>query len=227
MLLFIWVIIVAVIPKTAVMIAEELSPIPYMHEITAQKEAINKEISRAVGKKFTEYQKKNIDLAKKNYEEFIKQRNKLYEETRWEKVEKIAVANAKIDEEYQAKQRKQEILAMNLSRISPASALTFGAISLGKTGVREHENFLNSLRLYKSVFSEWIITKNIQAIDERKGIFTPPPKLDNSDMPQFEFKPESIQDSFARAIPDFTILILMIIIFFIGTFVSFLKYDVR
>ena len=53
------------------------------------------------------------------------------------------------------------------------------------------------------------------------------PKPDISDMPQHEFKPESFRDSLALAIPDFAVMILMIIVFFTGSFVSFLRYDVR
>ena len=52
-------------------------------------------------------------------------------------------------------------------------------------------------------------------------------KPDISDMPQFEFKPESLKASIARALPDILIMVLLIIVFFAGAFVSFLRYDVR
>ena len=46
-------------------------------------------------------------------------------------------------------------------------------------------------------------------------------------MPQHEFAPENLGESMMRAIPDFAIMVLLIILFFTGAFVSFLKYDVR
>lgn len=115
---------------------------------------------------------------------------------------------------------------MNLSRISPASALTFGSMSLGKTGIHEHEHFLNSIKTYKTVFSKWamyISVKNSKTESSNSNKEKP----DISELPQFEFKPESLRASFTRAIPDFLILILMSIVFFTGAFVSFLRYDVR
>lgn len=133
--------------------------------------------------------------------------------------------NAELENEYQAKRQKQQILALYLSRISPASALTFGAMSMGKTGIHEHERFLNSIKSYKPVFTKWANAKMMQNISfDRTAEQTKP---DISDMPQHEFKPESLRDSFALAIPDFAVLILMIIVFFTGSFVSFLRYDVR
>jgi ABC-type transport system involved in multi-copper enzyme maturation permease subunit len=52
-------------------------------------------------------------------------------------------------------------------------------------------------------------------------------KPDISDMPQLDFRPESLRDSFISAIPDIVIMVLMVILFFVGAFVSFLRYDVR
>ena len=53
----------------------------------------------------------------------------------------------------------------------------------------------------------------------------PKPVLD--DMPQHEFKSMSLGESFSLALPDLGILALMTILLFVGTFVSFLRYDIR
>jgi hypothetical protein len=47
------------------------------------------------------------------------------------------------------------------------------------------------------------------------------------DMPQFSIEPERLSKSLARALPDFSLMIAMIIIFFVGSYISFLHYDVR
>ena len=137
----------------------------------------------------------------------------------------IDAKNAALEEEHQAKSRKQQQLALNLSRISPVSTMTFGAMRLGKTGIEEHERFLNSVKTYKPAFTKWVNSKMMKSIN-----FNDPanqPKPDISDMPRHEFKPESLRVSFAKALPDFLVMVLMIIVFFAGAFVSFLRYDVR
>ena len=52
-------------------------------------------------------------------------------------------------------------------------------------------------------------------------------KPDIRDMPQHSFAPQTLRDSLMMALPDFIVLTLMILIFFSGAFVSFLRYDVR
>jgi hypothetical protein len=41
------------------------------------------------------------------------------------------------------------------------------------------------------------------------------------------FDSETIGKSFARTLPDFGLMLFLIIVFFAGAYVSFLKYDVR
>lgn len=114
---------------------------------------------------------------------------------------------------------------MVLSRISPASSLTLGAMSMGRTGIQEHERFLNSIKSYKPIFTKWANAKMMQNIN-----FSNPseqPKPDISDMPQHDFRQMSLRESLALAIPDFAVLAFMIIVFFSVAYVSFLRYDVR
>jgi hypothetical protein len=54
-----------------------------------------------------------------------------------------------------------------------------------------------------------------------------PTKPDLADMPQHEFVPEGLGDSFKRVLPDIILMIFLIILFFVGAYVSFIRYDVR
>lgn len=217
-LLFLWVIFIVVIPKASVMIAGQIEPIPSMHEVTAQKDAFKQEMSNYYMKKIIE---KFNEIRMLSGEERRKKVGEIYLDVQKDINTQTEAKYAELDEDYQLKRRKQQILAMTLSCISPASALEFGAMSLGKIGIHEHERFLNSINAYRWVFIKWKETKEgpsgIGNLEEP----------DFSEMPQFEFRPESLRDSFARAMPDFLIIILMSILFFIGAFVSFLRYDVR
>jgi len=227
-LLLIWVIFIFIIPKTAVMVARQIDPIPSVHEITAQKDAFLQEMVKYAEKRSREWNLKNAHIfTQKNREEAVERVKKFTGDLQKEIIAKTIVKNAELDEEYQAKLRKQQILAMSLSRVSPASVLTFGTMSLAKTGIHEHERFLNSVKTYKPVFANWANSKFWQRVGGAETVAKLKPEPFLNGMPQHYFRPESLRDSFARAMPDFVILILMSILFFTGAFVSFLRYDVR
>lgn len=225
-LLFIWVTFVTVIPKASVMIAGQIKPIPSVHEITAQKDSYLQEIQKEAFSERTEYFKKNPAPDKdqpeerKKWEEGIR---KWAEDLQQSLTGKIDERNAAIERDYQAKMNQQQKLAVNLSRISPTSAMMFGTMSLARTGVNEHDRFLSSVRTYKPIFTKWVNAKMMQG-----NIFGGEQiKPDLSDMPQHEFIPERLEDSFKRVLPDIILMIFLIILFFVGAYVSFLRYDVR
>lgn len=226
-LLFIWVTFVTVIPKAAVMAAGQVKPIPSVHEITAQKDAYLQEIQKEAIAEQRQYFKDKPRPDKDKPEE----RKKWEEEFRvWAEdfqqrlTGKIDERNLAIERDYQAKMSQQQKLAVNFSRISPASALMFASMSLARTGVNEHEKFLNSVKMYKPIFTKWINEKMMKSIDFSGG---DQPKPDLSDMPQHEFTPERLSESITRILPDLFLIVFLIILFFVGAYVSFLRYDVR
>jgi hypothetical protein len=127
--------------------------------------------------------------------------------------------NAALERDYQTRMRSQERLAIDLSRISPASALTFSTMSLARTGLDEYNQFLESIRAYRIIYSEWMRPRMLLSGDQGK--------VNIGDMPQYEYKPEALGKSFARTLPDIGLMAFLIIVFFAGAYVSFLKYDVR
>jgi ABC-type transport system involved in multi-copper enzyme maturation permease subunit len=223
-LLFIWVVFVMVIPKVAVITAGQVRPIPSVHEITAQKDAFLQQIQAEGQKGFGDWAQKNQELAKtdvKAYQEKLKQFIQDYQQ---ELTNRIDENNAALERDYQQKKRAQQGLAVNLSRISPASALTFGSMTLARTGVDDFDRFLASVRAYKPIYTKWINSKLGESINFQS---TEQVKIKIDDMPQHIYEPQWLSRSFVRTIPDFALLTVMIIVFFIGAYVSFLHYDVR
>jgi hypothetical protein len=137
---------------------------------------------------------------------------------------KIDENNASLERDYQARKRAQQRLAVNLSRISPASALTFSTMSLARTGLDEYDRFLASVRAYKPVFTKWANDRMMKSINFQTGEAG---KVVLDDMPQHSFDPEPLSKSASRALPDIGLMAALIVIFFAGAYVSFLKYDVR
>lgn len=223
-LLFAWVIIVMVIPKAAVISAGQLKPIPSVHEITAKKDAFLQQIQAEGQKTAREWVTKNQADAAKDPKAWQEKFREFIQDYQQELTTKIDENNAALERDYQQKKRAQQSLAVNLSRISPASALTFGSMTMARTGVDEFDRFLASVRAYKPIYTKWINSKLGQSINFQTGE-TVQIKLD--DMPQHVYEPEWLSRSLVRAIPDFALLTVMIIVFFVGAYVSFLHYDVR
>jgi hypothetical protein len=158
----------------------------------------------------------------KEYQDKFK---KWLEDIQQEATSKIDANNAALELDYGAKKRSQVSLAINLSRVSPASALTFSTMSLARTGLDEHDRFLASIRGYKPIFTKWANAKMMRTLDFSGAGQTAKVVLD--DMPQHKFEPEILSKSIARTLPDFGLMLFLIIVFFAGAYVSFLKYDVR
>ena len=229
-LLFIWVMLILVVPRGAVMISKQIMPVQSMHEVTAEKNTFMQQIQAREVPKAREmlmaWVRENIqDQTKPPSPEQQKEYGQLVKKANDDLLAMIDGKTAELISDYQAKCRRQQQLAFNLSRISPASALTFSALRLGKTGIEEHERFLNSIKTYRPAFSRWFnknISENLQF-----GPNAEPPKPELDDMPRHRFVPEGLRDSLYMIRHDLSILILLNIILFAGSFVSFLKYDPR
>jgi ABC-type transport system involved in multi-copper enzyme maturation permease subunit len=223
-LLFLWVVFVMVIPKVAVITAGQIRPIPSVHEITAKKDAFLQQIQIEGQKTAREQIAKIFAEAGKDQKLAQERMQKYIQDLQQELTSKIDENNAALERDYQLKKRAQQTLAVNLSRISPASALTFGSMTLARTGVDEYERFLASVRAYKPIYTKWVNSKMGQSLNFQTGEQT---KIKIDDMPQHSIQPEGLGKSLARTLPDYALMLVMIIIFFVGAYVSFLRYDVR
>ena len=223
-LLFIWVVFVMVIPKAAVITAGQIRPIPSVHEITAKKDAYLQQIQSEGQKGAIDWVQKHQEEARKDLKGYQEKFRQFIPDYQQELTTKIDENNSALERDYQQRKRAQQTLAVNLSRISPASALTFGSMTLARTGVDESDRFLASVRAYKPIYTKWLNSKFGQSVNFQTGELG---KIKLDDMPQHIYEPEWLSRSFVRTIPDFALLMVMIIVFFVGAYVSFLRYDVR
>ena len=206
-LLFIWVVFVMVIPKVAIIAADQIRPIPSIHEITAKKDAFVRQVSQEERQGLQQWIIKNAARLSKDPGTYQEKLMKHVQEVQDRATTRIDENNRKLEQDYQLRKNDQQTLAVNLSRISPASALTFGSMTLARTGVDEYDRFLTSVRTYKPIFTKWINSKmgtNINALVGGQ-------QIDIKDMPQHSIEPESLKQSLVRALPDFGLMIGLII----------------
>jgi len=88
----------------------------------------------------------------------------------------------------------------------------------------------SSIRYFATVKEEHLFdVKNIEEYDvlRKKYENVKAEHLNLDDLPRFSFKPESPADTAKRILPGVGLLFFTGVLFFICTFVAFLKYDVR
>ena len=143
---------------------------------------------------------------------------------------------------------RQKHLADDLSRISPLSLYRNAMSALAGTDVTGFLAFTNGVKTHRNKIIDYVRSKtdNFSAT----SFFTPCtkeemeqfdkslngqgarpdtsniPSLDLRDLPQFTYQPDVIEN-FQRAIPDLGLLFFVNIVFFMLSFVAFLRYDVR
>ena len=240
-LLFLWMALVIVIPGASVVVAELVSPIPSSTLLAGEKglfgTMVSQEVSAEYNKKMSELIPK-LDqrmmeiqpLRKEDPRKYQEEQAKLQaavaqmaEEAQQEVDDRMTANNIQVNRDYQLKKDAQQNLAKNIARISPASALTFGSMTLARTGVDEYDRFVSATRNYRPIHRKWM-NNNPDFQDLQTGDVRP---IDQSIIPRLPFTPESFGEALARTLPDFALMTIMTIVFIVGAFFAFIRYDVR
>ena len=119
---------------------------------------------------------------------------------------------------------RQSLLALNISRISPAAVYYNTAAILAETDLGSFWRFMEQARQYRR---EWVEYLRDEKIFSSRRWFTTEfeAPVDLSRIPRFKEQSEGIGGSLQRASLDIMILAVLNILFFMGAFISFLRYD--
>lgn len=121
---------------------------------------------------------------------------------------------------------RQAKLARNVGRISPAVAYACAAEILAETDLESHLRFLQEARQYRQ--------EQIQYLRDQKAFGSEEwyrreagEKINKEGIPLFSERAEPLSSSIRRASFDMVILVLLNVVFFLCTYLSFMRYDVR
>ena len=117
-------------------------------------------------------------------------------------------------------------LALNIARISPAASYTNATAILAETDLESHLRFLQQARQYRHELIQFL--RNEKAFgsetwynpDAEKKVLT-------EAIPLFREQEEPISSSIERMRLDLLILVMLNVIFFLLTYLSFMRYDVK
>lgn len=252
-LLFVWVVCVLVIPKGSVILAGQFVPVPSLQEHRMRMMQTTMDLYRKFStdqrKFFTEAPPKAPELPPDTPKEKRDAAMAEFRQTRTDWMNRRQnrmkemfdnlqaqreVETAKLERAYQTRQQRLADLAVVLSRISPASAMTYASMNLAGTGIEGHDQFLAMARSYKEKFVEYVDRKVKESGGGMGGIVfstgptqKPETPVDTRDMPAFRYQREPVSDTLGRVAVDLALMGLLTVVFFAGAYVSFLKYDVR
>ena len=121
---------------------------------------------------------------------------------------------------------RQAKLARNVARISPAAAYASATEILAQTDLDSHSRFLQQAGEYRSELTQYLRDQNAFGSEAWYGREAGR-KINTEGIPLFSDRPEPSLSSIRRATPDILILLLLNVVFFLATYLSFLRYNVR
>jgi ABC-type transport system involved in multi-copper enzyme maturation permease subunit len=228
--LVIWILSMMIIPRTAVLIAGRAVDVPSVDEISSQKSRFAMSLWQEDRKKMKDFHAPEGTAPDKVMMEFQKFMSHIGEE-RDKKMQEFA---GRLNEERRNKQKVQQQLSFGLARISPSAAFSLAATTISGTGMSLQDTYKRSSERYQRAFAEFITEKTGTApsggivfrfrtndTEERKK------PINSNELPVYEFRQEPLAESLGSIAVDFGILSLISVLFFLGAFISFLRYDVR
>lgn len=238
-MLVIWIGCVLIIPRTAVLMSARLVDVPTVDIVEKQKREYAAQLMTEDRAKMSNFKPDPSTPP----EEMIGQFSKFMGELANEREIKTSEFNARLNEDRENRQRDQQRLAMNLARLSPATSMSLAMTQLAGTSISMKNRFSDQARDYQAVFRTFLEEKNPGSINMGEGMVmrvtinqgsgnvnvggSNDTKINPSELPVFEYKDVRLADVSASAIPDIALLVGFGIVFFVGAFVQFLRFDVR
>ncbi len=244
--LVLWIGLVMIIPRVGVMAAGTMVSVPRMAEIEQQIEGYS---SEQWDKHYN-----NLDNSWTTFENEGEE-GTCNDEALWKVMQSqdssrkaveadIEKYDALLHEDLRQRKNRQEVLALTLSRFSPASAFQLGAMRLAGTDLEVKNRTVDAIGQYREDFYEYVEERKEETgdhgglmiavtVDENGaeqmsfGGSRDQGPLDVSGVPRFSPPELTLAEAVGPAITDFGLLSVYILIVFAGAFIAFLRYDVR
>jgi len=246
--LFLWVLLILVVPNISPYISAQLYRIPSVNKIerelnrltSIERDDLGRSLSREVTKKFEKQYGEFFSKFQTMTQDEVRQRvavdaefRAMYEAYRneynkaWNEANRIQNEKArKIRNDLNIKTDKQNKIAKNLACLSPYANFVYIATDLSGTGLRSLDYFNRVSGEYRTLYYDYQGEKVREAV-KNDPTFNSSSFLDVSDRPRFNFREEPLKNRIEAVLLYWGILFFFNIVFFALAFVGFLRYDVR
>jgi ABC-type transport system involved in multi-copper enzyme maturation permease subunit len=110
---------------------------------------------------------------------------------------------------------RQTDIARWISRQSPGAIYSYATDALARTDINSYHRFMRFIRDYSRRYEEFM--SKVMNGEEVPNV---------EEYNAFSATPESLGDSLNAALPDICLLVLLNVLFFMGAYLSFLRYEV-
>ena len=233
-----WVFLFLILPRASVIAAKIIRPVKSQQVIDIEKNQVRMQMQREEDQEVRQLQKtmpgvKDMDFrtffsnyrkGDENAKAYEKRQNEVQDQYR----SKINAELGRIDALAENERRVQAEIARNISRLSPVSCFVHIMAELSNTGFAEYKAWQETRSRFAQTLDREIADKTKVL---RFGNMATTGGLGNLDRaapaPKAEYKSVKFRDVAAIAWPDLVVLFLFGVVFFAGSYVAFLKYDVR
>jgi ABC-type transport system involved in multi-copper enzyme maturation permease subunit len=202
--LFVWAILVFLIPNLGNILARQLVEIPTVQhlELKRRRNWIKGEFELRELKRRRDRIKGDFELRK-------------VDDSRRQGIiiRRMMAEIDKLNEDYRNHFNRLVKVSQNITRLSPAAAFTFLATDIMGTGMAEERRLKRTVLQSRNILIDWYMNEN---------------RDEKSKPPIFNYQRSSVKEILGQGgLSNFLILILFNILFFTGAYVAFLRYDVR
>jgi hypothetical protein len=241
--LFVWVVLVLVVPNLSPYVAAQIVRIPSVAALQRDLQYLTSEerdeLGRAAQRKVEEKYKLLIRFGDRASEE-IKHRvetdpefRRLYDqfqkeiEAAWGEVNRQQQEKAaRLVEGAEARTRSQFQLSKKLSYASPLPPLVYASTELSVTGFDSRDQFDRQAGAYNRALRQYAQARYREE-QQKNPAFSWNDFLDLSTRPRFTYVPPPFAERFASALPFVAFLVGWNLLFFTTAIISFLRFDVR
>lgn len=229
-LLVIWITFVFILPRAAVLIAGRAVDVPSVDQLASQKSRYRAQLWAEDQDKLSSF-KPDEEMAP---QDMVSEFNKFMQNLADDRNDKLQELTKRLNEERRNKQVQQERLAFGLARISPSALFSLASTALVGTSVNLKQHFLDEATGYQTTYSHFMKEKtgmnlggDVIMFRVKDGGEEEEKPIDPKELPAFQYQKVSLAEVFQYSIFDMGLLLVFNILFFVGAFVGFLRYDVR
>lgn len=224
LLLILWILLAIIIPSASWVFARNWIDVPSEANVRQQ---INEEV-RAITRSDQYTLRWDSDWAGQPPNDFVRRRAAGKQAGTHHRLQKW--------HDYLQKRMDQTNLAIQLSKISPFGVFRFLGERLSDNGYFGYLRFYEQVRRYRSSFIDFAFQKDQEDMESDHLIwyenwssttFTSQKPVAFEEIPQFKYQPPTLKESWNICRVDILILVFWCLILFAGTFVAFIRYDVR
>lgn len=230
LLLVVWIIGVLIVPRTAVLISGRTVDVPTLDEINYEKNKLSNQLRRDDEAKMRNYWRDHPRTESETNEDVRARFTAFWNEQSEAREEKLRLLSHRLNEDRQNRERVQQKIALGISRVSPSSVFSLAATNLAATSLDLQQHYRDQAIQYQETYARFMEEKsgNTGAMiffgDEQEEEEEP---IDAYELPVFSIDRPGTGELVGKSLPDMGLLMLFNIVFFAGSFIAFLRYDVR